>query len=364
MQGIKRSKTIATTFQSEKMKFKNLLALTLSTAFLAACGGGGGGENGGGTPTALSATQTNFEAAAIKDSYVSFDWYLPTANVAPTSGTNFFYAVNVSTSASPLTGPQNAIDTVSTLSTTLALPTLANQNVYRVLKSGVIYATNLPSKGAFSYAGNDVVSTVYATDGLTKLYSSVYDSWSAPIALSGQISSTPIIKSFWGFTRLTTPVNFDFTKDWLAGSSYYTRKSYRQADTLGVYDWAGRTYGANVTAYAGAETTIENFFNSAANLAAGGTTSDSVVYAISDGAIKSVEGVRAWVATNKRPTSAAATDEYLTLFELNGKIYWGGFQKAGTRFQSIDGVDKTIVNDYSIRLNSTAGVSIKQAVKF
>lgn len=344
------------------MKYKKLLAISLSTALLAACGGGG--ESAGSTPAALSATQTNFEAAAIKDSYVSFAWYLPTTNVAPTPGTHFLYAVNVSTSASPASGPQTEIDAVSNLSSTLVLPTLANRNVNRVLKNGVIYVSNLPSKGEFSYVGSDVVSTAYATDGLTKLFSTVYDSWSAPIALSGQIGSTPIIKSFWGFTHLTTPVNFDFTKNWLAGSSYHTRKGYRQADTLFVYDTSGTTYGANATQVPTTATTLEDLFNSASFVTAGGVTVDKVVYPFSAGSIVSIEGVRAWVAANKRPASASATDEYAVLFELSGKIYFGALQKSGARIQSIDGVDRTIINDYSIRMNSTAGVSIKQAVKF
>lgn len=345
------------------MKFQKLLAVTLAMAFLTACGGGGSGTPTP-TPTALSATQANFEAAAIKDSYVSFDWTMPTTNVAPTSGTNFFYAVNVSTAASPSVGQQTEIDTVTNYAKTLALPTLANRNVSRVLKSGVIYAANGPSKGEYSYVGNDVVSTAYATDGLTKLFSSVYDSWSAPIALSGQIGSTPIVKSFLGFTRLTTPVNFDFTQNWLAGSTYFTRKGYRQADTVFVYDTSGTTYGANVTQVPTTVTTLEDLFNSASFVTAGGVTVDKVVYPFSAGNIVSIEGVRAWVATNKRPASASPTDKYAVLFELNGKIYFGALEKAGTRFHDIDGVDGTIVNDYSIRLNSTAGASIKQIVKF
>lgn len=344
------------------MKLKAILATAISTTFLAACGGGGGDS----APAAitLSATQTNFEAAIVKGTYSVFDWSLPETNVTPVNGTHFFFATNFTLEASPSTGQQVVKETVSNLTRSLTLPTRSNLGVNRVLKSGVIYVNNSTSKGAFSYAGNDVVSTSYATDGLTPLYASVFDDWSAPVALTGQIGNANILKSFLGFTRLNTPNNLDYSQNWLAGSSYFTRKGYRQADTLFVYDWTTKTFGGNVTAYTGTETTIENFFNSAANLAAGGTTSDSVTYAISDGTIKSVEGVRAWVATNKRPTSVSPTGEYLTLFELNGKIYWGGIEKAGTRFKSIDGVDRTIVNDYNIRLNGTAVASIKQAVKF
>ena len=346
------------------MNLKTILAAAITTTFLAACGGGGGTPVAGG----LSVTQTNFETAAIKDTYVNFDWNLPTTNVAPTNGTHFFYAQNYSASASPSTGPQLVTAPISNMAKTLALPTqptLSTRYVDRVLKSGVIYAANLTTKGVYSYAGNDVISTSYATDGLTTLFSSVYDDWSAPIPLSGQIGNTTILKSFYWFAKQTAQtVNFDFTQNWLAGSTYFTRKGYRQADTLFVYDWTGSTYDANVTAYTGVETTIENYFNSAPVLAAGGLNWDGIVYAISDGAISSMQGTRAWIATNKRPTSARSTDEYAVLFQLNGKIYAGGLQKAGTRFKSIDGINNTIVNDYSIRLNSTAGASMKQVVKF
>ena len=346
------------------MNYKTILAVALSTAFLAACGGGGGGDSAP-AASALSATQTNFEATAIKDTHVGFDWNLPTTNVAPTNGTHYFYTTKISAAASPSTGSQTVTRVMTNLASSLALPTLSTRGVSRVLKSGVIYATNATSKGAYSYAGNDVVATTYATDGLTALYSSVYDTWSAPIALTGPIGNTTILKSFLGFSKMTTQtVNFDFTQSWLAGSTYFTRKGYRQTDTLFVYDWTGTTYDANVTAYAGTETTIENYFNSPSILAAGGMTLGGVVYAISDGVISSVDGTRAWVASSKRPTSAAPTDNYLVLFQLNGKIYYGGLIKAGTRLKYLDGVDATIVNDYDIHLNGTAGVSIKQAVKF
>lgn len=173
------------------------------------------------------------------------------------------------------------------------------------------------------------------------------------------------MKSFYWFARQTAQTaNFDFTKNWLAGSTYFTRKAYRLADSVFVYDTSGTTYDANVTPVPTSVTTIEDLFNSASYVAAGGVTVDGVVYPYSGGAIRSIEGVRAWVATNKRPASVRPTDEYVVLFELNGKIYYGGLQKAGTRFKYIDGVDSTIVNDYLIRLNSTAGASIKQAVKF
>lgn len=335
------------------------------TAFLTACGGGGGGSSAP-TTTLLSANQSNFEATTVKDSYVTFDWFVPSTNVAPTNGTHFFYSSGHSALASPSAGPQTNTGLTTNLTATLALPNLTQRSVDRSVKSGVIYARSGVDKQIWAYQGSDILLTSYANDGLTTMYTTIYDSWSAPIPLSGPINGTTILKSFLGFSRLNTPLNFDFTKSWLAGAAYSTRKAYRQADTLFAYDWpgTGTTYGANVTPYSGTETTIENYFNSAAILAAGGDTLDGVAYAISDGAITTIEGVRAWVATSKRPTSVAPTDNYAALFQLNGKIYFGGLQKAGTRFKSIDGIDATIVNDYFIRLNSNAADSIKQTVRF
>lgn len=346
------------------MKFCKLTTIALSAAFLIACGGGGGAEDGAPATMVLSATQTNFETAAIKGTYSGFDWLLPTTNVAPVNGTHYFYANNYSLAASPSAGPQVVSETVTNMTRTLALPPLSNRGVDRVLKSGVIYVSNASSKGAFSYVGNDVVSTNYATDGLTPLFGTVYDSWTAPITLTGQIGTTTILKSLLGFTRLNTPNNLDFSQSWLAGSSYFTRKGYRQADTVFVEDTSGTTYDANVTPAPTTVSTLEDLFNSAAFTTNGGLRVDNVTYPFSAGSIRSIEGVRTWVATNKRPTSSRATDTYVVLFELNGKIYFGGLQKAGTRLNSIDGVDNTIVNDYSVRLNGTAAASIKQAVKF
>jgi len=344
------------------MKLKTILALAVSTTFLAACGGGGGG--GAPVATVLSPTQTNFETAAIKGTYSGFDWSLPTTNVTPVNGTNFFFATSFNVAASPSAGPQVVSRVADNMSRTLTLPTLSNRGVERVLKSGVIYASNSTSKGTFSYVGNDVVNTSYATDGLTPLFATVFDSWSAPVTLTGQIGTATILKSFLGFTRLNTPNNLDFSQSWLVGSSYFTRKGFRQADTVFVEDTSGSTYDANVTPVPTTVLTLEDLFNSAEFAAIGGVRVDNVIYPFSAGNIRSIEGVRAWVATNKRPTSVMATDTFVVLFELNGKIYYGGLEKAGTRYNFIDGVDNTIVNDYSIRLNATAAASIKQAVKF
>ena len=342
------------------------LALAASAvATLVACGGGGGGGTPAATSPTLSVTQQNFETAALKDYWVRYSWFLPSTNVAPTSGTHYMYEDKFNSPASPSTGAQDQGGTAINLASTLALPNMSQQFVSRILKSGVIYLTNHDSKATWTYAGSDVLSNQYASDGLTLLSTTVYDNWSAPIALNGQIGATTILKSFLGFTKLTTQtVNFDFSQSWLPGSTYFTRKGYQKNDTLYLRDWSGTTYTAAVTPYGGTETTIEAYFASTPIATAGGFTFDGVLYNLASGTIGSIEGARAWIANAKRPTSASATDEYLTLIELNGKIYFGFLEKAGTRFNYVDGVDATIINDYNIRLNSTAATSMKAAIKF
>lgn len=349
-------------------KFVKLATAVVVAAMLVACGGGGGGDA---TPaavtTTLSATQQNFETAALNGNYwVRYDWFMPSTNVAPTTGTNFFYTDNFAAPSSPANGAVTQTQTSVNQTATLAMPTLSQRYVYRILKSGVIYLSNNTTKSEWSYVGNDVLSTQFASDGITKLDTLVYDSWSAPIPLSGQIGNATILKSFLSFTKLTSQtVNYDFTKSWLPGSTYFTRKGYQKDDTLYLRDWSGTTYTTAVTPWSGAETTLETMFNNnTAIVTAGGVTVDGVLYPFSAGTITTLQSARAWVANAKRPTSASATDEYVTFIELNGKIYYGFLEKAGTRFNSIDGVDAIIVNDYNIRLNSTAATSMKQAFKF
>ena len=333
---------------------------TITVAMVTACGGGGSGDSG--TKSGLSITQQNFETTTKADYYVTFDWYLPNTDMAPTNGTNFFnYGINLALT-SPSAGPVLNTTSSINMTKTLKLPDATKRYVDRVLKSGVIYYTNDTSKQVWSYAGNDVLLTTYATDGQTKLYTSVYDDWSAPIPFSGTIGTTSILKSFYGFTRLNTPSNFDFTNYWYVGSSYFTRKGYQQADTLFVWDWTGVSYDANVTPYSGSESTIEALFST--NKYMNGIGVDNVLYKINEGTISTIEGTRTWVANVPRPTSASPTTGFVALFELNGKIYGGALRKAGARFNSVDGIDSTKINDYNIKLNSKAVESLKQTVKF
>lgn len=328
---------------------------TCIVVLLTACGGSG---------VPLSVTQQNFEATTKSDYFVAFDWSLPTANVAPTTGTHYFYYTINSVLSSPSTGPVADTNSQVNLASTLSAPDFSQMGVDRVLQGGVIYTMNQTTKRVWSYSGDDMLLTTYATDNATPLYTAHYDAWSAAVPLTGTIAATSVLKQFLGFSRLNTLVNFDFTKSWLAGSSYFTRKGFQQADTLFLYDWSGKTYDSAVMPWGGTETTIEALFANAAFAAAGGITMDSVAYPLNAGTISSIQGARVWVATNPRPASAYATTGYVAFAELNGKIYWGMLRKAGARFNVIDGVDTTLIDDYNIRLNSYAVQSIKSAVKF
>jgi hypothetical protein len=343
------------------MKSKSIVVVA-AAALLAACGGGGGGAGGPTGPVVLSATQQNFETTTKADFYVALNWYLPNTDVAPTPGTHYlYYGVNA-VSTSPQSGAVLNSQSSVNLTTTLALPSMAQQSVSRVVKNGAIYVANGSSRQMWSYSGNDVVLTTYATDGTTALFAADYDDWSAPIALSGAIGTTPIVNSFLSFTRLSEPSNFDFSQAWLPGSSYFTRKGFQQATTLFLNDWTGRSYDVDVSPYPGTETTIETLFANPGF--ASGISVDGVAYTLAGGSISSIQGARVWVATNPKPASASPTTGYVAFVELNGKIYFGSLRKAGARLSVIDGVDSTIVDDYNIRLNGTAVQSLKQAVRF
>jgi hypothetical protein len=277
------------------------IALIAATSLIAACGGGGGGS-----PTALpsastlSVTQTNFETSALNDSWVRYDWSLPSTNVAPTSGTHFMYEDRFSAPSSTSSGAVAETTSVVNLATTLALPTLTQRYVSRILKNGTIYLTNHDSKATWSYSGSDVLSNQYASDGVTVLISTEYDSWSSPNPLTGQVGNATILKSFLGFTKITAqPSNFDFTKSWLPGSSYITRKAFQKNDTLYLRDWSGTTYTTAVTPYGGTEATIEAYFSIPSIVTAGGFNYDSVLYNLPSGTIGTLEGARVWVANTK-----------------------------------------------------------------
>jgi hypothetical protein len=310
----------------------------------------------------LSTTQKNFEATTKSDTYVGFWWYLPDSNVAPVPGTDYFMYSENSVASSPAAGPVLDQTNDVNLTATLGVPPASQRGVDRVLKNGVIYVVNETSRKTWSYSGADVVLTTMATDGVTAALVGEYDDWSAPIALTGSIASASALDSFLGFMQLNEPLNFDFTQSWLPGASYFTRKGFQKVDAFFVWDWTTRTYDANVSPYPGPETTLEGMFANPAF--ADGLVVEGVHYFIGSGSISTIEGVRAWVATQPRPASDDPTTSYIAYFEFHGRIYSATLRRAGTRFRTVDGVDSTIVDDYTVHVNSRAAQSIRQAVRF
>ena len=345
--------------------------MCFATLCLSACGGGGSGNCGSAllavgligcgdnsstntpAPSGKSITQNNFELAALSDTLAVFDWSQTSPSAAPT----YMYYDLYSTPASPALGSQTAVKTLTPVSSPATLPNISALDSSRILKSGVIYYKNHDSKMVWSYAGADVVATNYATDSVTVLASEVYDSWSAPIPLTGAIATATLLNSFLSFTKLTnSPKIFDFYQSWLNGAKYFKVTAYQKTDTLYVLDWPVQP--------ANQSTKIEDLFATQDAKTNGGITLDGVVYALEAGTMGSIEGSRAWIANTKRPSSTFPTDAYSVIFELGGKLYLGSFIKAGTRKKWIDRVDSTLINDYTIVLNATAATSIAQAATF
>jgi hypothetical protein len=347
---------------------KYFLSLTQGALALVLVGcGGGQAVTDPPAQTGLSATQVNFELAAIADKYVNFYWFLPSSNVAPTNGLHYMYYNLWGSAGSPSSVPQLATKTTKNIGANLNLPTGVTQQIDCALKGNVIYTTNQDSKVVWSYSGAEVIASTYATDGITVVDTAAFDNWSAPIPLSGTIASATFLRSFFDFTKMTSsPAIFDFSNTWKNGSSYFTRKGYQKYDTVWVLDWPASTSSATcaVNPFPGTASTIEDMFASATVKAAGGVTLDAVLYPQSAGSIVTIEGTRAWVAQATRPHSVNATDTYAVIFELNGKLYMGSLWRAGSRFKTIDRIDATVLNDYGIRLNAVAASSIAQAAKF
>ena len=332
---------------------------------IAACGGGQAPSNSL-LAAAKSTTQINFEANAVADSFAEFYVALPSGSTPPIPGLNHAYYDLWSSPASPDTGPQTSTTATEYLlaKAVFGKPTFSPDCV---LKNRVIYTRTQDSKVVWSYAGADVLASTYATDQMTVVDTIGFDSWSAPSSLTGSIASTTILRSLYRFiSAANSSANFDLGKPWLSGSAYSKRTGYQKYDTLWVLDWPGSAATATcaVNTYTGAGSMIEDVFSSAAVVAAGGIVVDSVVYSRSAGDIGFIEGARAWVAKAKRPNSVNPTDSYAVVFELNGRVYLGSLWKAGTRFKSIDLIDSTVLNDFSIGLNKTAAESIKSAAKF
>jgi predicted CXXCH cytochrome family protein len=104
---------------------------------------------------------------------------------------------------------------------------------------------------------------------------------------------------------------------------------------------------------------LENFFATLPNET---LTIGLVQYKIGDGVIRTVSGVRAWVANTAAPASRLTTTSYYTLYEMDEHIFIGYLQKANTRIRQVSAIDGTELLEYSVRFNAAAINSIKQTL--
>ena len=306
----------------------------------------------------LSASQAAFEAAALGKPLYALSWNSPANNVVPTVATNFFYANGNVLATTPTLGSQTLAHTTVNLAV-IALPNLAQRNVVRNVVGGKIYARSLLDKTNISYAGDNVVSNLLASDGVTVMYSIVLSDFTA-VAMTGNVIDSPLDVRAEGFIPFATGnSNYDLVKPWLAGATYYKRTTKSIGETLGVLDCSGITYDANVNACSTTATTVDNAFFPRT------ITGTTTQLQLTDGTIKTIAGVRTWVANTANPTTTSyAPTTYRTYFELNGKIYYGAYSADGSLYQANSRLDATQVIAYSLRYNEAAINSVKTTLKF
>lgn len=323
---------------------------------LAACGGGDTPAVAAPVVT-LSASQAAFEAAPLGKPLFWLGWSSPANNVVP-AATNFFYATGQTLPATPTSGIQTLTPTTVNLAA-LALPNLTQRNVVRSVVGGKIYARSLLDKASISYVGDNVVSNLLASDGVTVMSSFVLSDFTA-VALTGNVIDSPVDLRAEGFIPFATGnSNYDLVKPWLPGATYYKRTTKSSGETLGVLDCSGTTYDANVNACTTTATTVDNAFFPRT------FTGITTQLQLTDGTIKTIAGVRTWVANKANPTTYNYNPTtYPAYFELNGKIYLGAYSADGSLYQANSRLDATQVIAYVLRFNEAAINSIKTTLKF
>jgi len=314
---------------------------------------------------AMSVNQSNFEETAVKQSFNRIFWSLPDTDIMP-SREHYFYLDKYSVVASPTTGDQLINKTEINLTKSLALP-LDDMKPERLVVNGDVYLLNDYSSAKWNYSNGNITKTYYSSDSKQALLSFVYDHWSSSIPLTGVIIGSEFAKHNLGFTDLGEPHNFDENYKWLPDSSYVVKKSFQQNDALFLKDWSPTevTVDTNVIPLrAKGINTIETYFNYLISSGKEPLVHDGVSYGIKDGAIKTIQGLRTWVANKPKPTQYKATPEYLSISEMKGMLYEGYFIPSGTRQMVNDPSNTEIILDYSVALNDQAIASIKNLIKF
>lgn len=314
----------------------------------------------------LSTNQQAFENLIVTPAAGSYflHWNLNYAG-GQISGTNYAYSDFGLLTASPLTaGPQtNAQSAAHNISATLALPTTSSPT--RVLKNGAVVVVGTSNK--VTYVASDVRVDTLAADNTTVAISEVRSNYET-VALTGTIAATPVDFAHFHNSFFSNAGVLNPAATYAAGSSYVKFAQTNKGDRFNAFDCTTATTGASVTPCR-VNMTLTN-----AMTAGIVSNSDGTTYRLADGAVRTVDGVPVWVATNPRPLSAtlSTTVQYRIYFELNGNVYTGALIKDGTVLggsyyvsnpNGATAVDRLTFLPFDIRMNKAAHDSIAAAMK-
>lgn len=344
-------------------------AIVIALVALAAsgCGGGGGSSSSpnslfdGSGSSNLSANQQVYESFALAANggahFLLGNLNLTTSSTGTisVSPTSYFYSDNSSVPASPSTGAQALTVSMTSLASTLTVPSLTPT---RYLVNGAVVVRPAPDQVNVSYSGANVQENYLAADGQTVVMSLLGTSYTS-VPLAGLISASPselFADSQLGL--LTNTINgqslYNLSASWQPGSAYIKVVRQVVGNSLVVGDcMAPATTGANLTPCSTTVSALENFFPYA-------SASDGTTYQLAGGQITTLAGVRAWVSNTALPT---ATPEYRVFFQNNGGIYEGALIKDGTPLQTLP-PGATSPNGFYIFLNGAALQSVKSALNF
>ncbi|PIT73197.1 hypothetical protein B9Z31_10560 [Limnohabitans sp. G3-2] len=245
------------------------------------------------------------------------------------------------------------------MTATLELPDNINRSAQRVLHNGAIRYRLIDSKIHAAYVDDVIESHFYDVDGRTVLFVEVVDDVSAPVRLSGPVGNNDIFNRQYDLFQLPVAAGIDPNTNWNNEAAYTSIKSYHRDPMLAVVDWSSPTFDAQVNAYAGPESAVENFFATHPIWSYGGNS-----YGLNSGTIVTVQGARAWVATTPLPSASYPTTAYRAMIELGQRLYVGIYYPANTRLRYRDQIDPSQQIDYRVVLNPAALVSMKQAMSF
>jgi hypothetical protein len=343
-----------------------ILALFLLTGSLISCGGSGGGSSGGSgsgaTPSApLSSDQQLYETAELNGGASTVTLNMPYGGGNLVSGTNYVYATSTGgLSVSPsVAGPEFETPVVSSLDSALALPAIAPG---RFLQAGQVMLRSVTAKRKISYVGTDIQVDYIADDGQTIVESAQFSDFSQ-VPLSGLIDNAPQeLQAVYNFDDWVSANYFAANAKWQSGAAYLKRHgglisdAYIAEDCNNTYPSTTTTTAATTPCQTG--TTLSNIFPISLYATDGFGHPQETDFA-ADGTISTINGVTMWVANSPLPP-VYDTPAYRVFYELNGNVYMGLLEKAGTAFLYAQ-TDGSVVN-YTVTLNQAAVNSIQQGL--